>query len=140
MQDLIEQLKRHEGVKTHAYKDHLGYITVGVGRCLEDGIGVGLSEDEIDYLLLNDIKRCSLELNTEFDWFSGLDAVRKDAMINLCFNVGLPRLKGFVKALAAMKAQDYETAADEFFDSRWATQVGNRAVEVCAMIRTGENQ
>ena len=31
MQDLIEQLKRHEGVKTHAYKDHLGYITVGVG-------------------------------------------------------------------------------------------------------------
>lgn len=140
MQDLIEQLKRHEGVKTHAYKDHLGYITVGVGRCLEDGIGVGLSEDEIDYLLLNDIKRCSLELNTEFDWFSGLDAVRKDAMINLCFNVGLPRLKGFVKALAAMEAQDYETAADEFFDSRWATQVGNRAVEVCAMIRTGENQ
>jgi len=140
MQDLIEQLKRHEGVKTHAYKDHLGYITVGVGRCLEDGIGVGLSEDEIDYLLLNDIKRCSLELNTEFDWFSGLDAVRKDAMINLCFNVGLPRLKGFVKALAAMEVQDYGTAADEFFDSRWATQVGNRAVEVCAMIRTGENQ
>ena len=140
MQDLIEQLKRHEGVKTHAYKDHLGYVTVGVGRCLEDGIGVGLSKDEIDYLLLNDIKRCSLELNTEFDWFSGLDAVRKDAMINLCFNVGLPRLKGFVKALAAMEAQDYEAAADEFFDSRWATQVGNRAVEVCAMIRTGENQ
>ena len=92
MQDLIEQLKRHEGVKTHAYKDHLGYITVGVGRCLEDGIGVGLSEDEIDYLLLNDIKRCSLELNTEFDWFSGLDAVRKDAMINLCFNVGWPNV------------------------------------------------
>ena len=140
MQDLIEQLKRHEGVKTHAYKDHLGYITVGVGRCLEDGIGVGLSEDEIDYLLLNDIKRCSLELNTEFDWFSGLDAVRKDAMINWCFNVGLPRLKGFVKALAAMEAQDYGAAADEFFDSRWATQVGSRAVEVCAMIRTGENQ
>ena len=140
MQDLIEQLKRHEGVKTHAYKDHLGYITVGVGRCLEDGIGVGLSEDEINYLLLNDIKRCSLELNTEFDWFSGLDAVRKDAMINLCFNVGLPRLKGFVKALAAMEAQDYGAAADEFFDSRWATQVGSRAVEVCAMIRTGKNQ
>ena len=75
-------------------------------------------------MLLNDIKRCSLELNTEFDWFSGLDAVRKDAMINLCFNVGLPRLKGFVKALAAMEAQDYGAAADEFFDSRWATQVG----------------
>jgi len=140
MQDLIEQLKRHEGVKTHAYKDHLGYITVGVGRCLEDGIGVGLSEEEIDYLLRNDIGRCAEELYEAFSWFRMLDPVRRNAMINLCFNVGLPRLRGFVKALAAMEAQDYETAADEFFDSRWATQVGNRAVEVCAMIRTGENQ
>ncbi len=138
MQRLIEQLKRHEGVKTHAYKDHLGYVTVGVGRCLEEGIGVGLSEDEIEYLLLNDIKRCNNELQKAFDWFSELDEVRRDAMINLCFNVGLPRLRGFVKALAAMEAKDYEEAAKEFFDSRWATQVGNRAVEVCAMIRTGE--
>ena len=138
MQDLIEQLKRHEGVKTHAYKDHLGYITVGVGRCLEEGIGVGLSEKEIEYLLLNDIARCAEELEAAFGWFKALDPVRRNAMINLCFNVGLPRLRGFVKALAAMEAQNYETAADEFYDSRWATQVGNRAVEVCAMIRTGE--
>lgn len=138
MEQLIEQLKRHEGVKTHAYKDHLGYVTVGVGRCLEEGVGVGLSEKEIDYLLLNDISRCAEELEGAFKWFASLDPVRRNAMINLCFNVGLPRLKGFVKALAAMEAQDYEEAAKEFYDSRWAKQVGNRAIEVCGMIRTGQ--
>ena len=45
---LRELLKRHEGVKTHAYKDHLGYVTVGVGRCLDEKVGLGLADDEID--------------------------------------------------------------------------------------------
>ena len=58
MKRLIEQLKRHEGVSKWAYEDHLGYITVGVGRCLDPEIGLGLSDDEIDYLLRNDITRC----------------------------------------------------------------------------------
>ena len=59
-------------------------------------------------------------------------------MINLCFNLGLPRLKKFVKALAAMEAGNYEEAAIEFLDSRWAKQVGSRALEVTHMIRSGE--
>ena len=48
------------------------------------------------------------------------------------------RLRGFVKALEAMSREQFDIAADEFMDSRWAKQVGNRAVEVTEMIRTGE--
>jgi lysozyme len=59
-------------------------------------------------------------------------------MINLCFNLGLTRLRGFVKALEAMSRGQYDVAADEFMDSRWASQVGDRAVEVTDLIRTGE--
>ena len=59
-------------------------------------------------------------------------------MINLCFNLGLTRLRGFVKALEAMSREQFDVAADEFMDSRWAKQVGNRAVEVTELIRTGE--
>lgn len=138
MQRLLETLKRHEGVKHYVYKDHLGYETIGVGRCINRSVGLGLSPDEVDYLLINDVQRCIEELDGAFDWFKDLNEVRREAMINLCFNLGLTRLRKFVKALVAMENKDYPLAADEFMDSRWAAQVGNRAIEVTEMIRTGE--
>jgi lysozyme len=138
MKRLIETLKRHEGVKYYVYKDHLGYETIGVGRCLKQGVGLGLTHDEVDYLLMNDINRCLEELDAAFPWFKDLTEIRREAMINLCFNLGLTRLRKFEKALAAMSIHNYEEAADEFLDSRWAKQVGNRATEVTEMIRTGE--
>lgn len=136
MSKLVAQLKRHEGVKSHAYKCTANMITVGVGRNIDENGGIGLSDDEIDYLLENDIKRCKQEL-ISLSWFIDLDSVRQDAIVNLCFNLGLTRLMGFKNAMAAMAEGDYERAADEFYDSRWAKQVKSRADEVCEMIRTG---
>ncbi len=136
MNKLVKQLKRHEGVRTHAYKCSANMITVGVGRNIDENGGLGLSDDEIDYLLENDIKRCKQEL-IALPWFVDLDSVRQDAIINLCFNLGMTRLLGFKNALAAMEAGDHPKAAAEFYDSRWAKQVGSRADEVCEMIRTG---
>ena len=138
MSKLIEQLKIHEGVRTHAYLCSENKITVGVGRNLDSNGGIGLSEDEIDYLLSNDIKRCRDELEFNFDWFKELDEVRQDAMINLCFNIGITSLRKFSKAIAAMNVHDYEAAAMEFLDSRWANQVGTRSLDVTDMIRTGD--
>ena len=136
MSKLVAQLKRHEGVKSHAYKCTANMITVGVGRNIDEHGGIGLSDDEINYLLENDIKRCKQEL-IALSWFTDLDSVRQDALVNLCFNLGLTRLMGFKNAMAAMAEGDYERAADEFYDSRWAKQVKSRADEVCEMIRTG---
>jgi lysozyme len=136
MSKLVAQLKRHEGVKSHAYKCTADMITVGVGRNIDENGGIGLSDDEIDYLLENDIKRCKQEL-ISLSWFTDLDSVRQDALVNLCFNLGLTRLMGFKNAMAAMAEGDYERAADEFYDSRWAKQVKSRADEVCEMVRTG---
>ena len=136
MSDLVEQLRRHEGVRSTVYKCTAGFETIGVGRNISES-GLGLSEDEIDYLLENDINRCRKEL-VIFPWFRELDSVRQDALTNLCFNLGISRLMRFEKALAAMEQRDYAKAAAEFLDSRWAEQVGNRAIEVTIMIRTGE--
>ena len=136
MSKLVAQLKRHEGVKSHAYKCTANMITVGVGRNIDENGGIGLSDDEINYLLENDIKRCKQEL-ISLSWFTDLDSVRQDALVNLCFNLGLTRLMGFNNAMAAMAEGDYERAADEFYDSRWAKQVKSRADEVCEMVRTG---
>jgi|TARA_R110001583_G_scaffold134216_1_gene285870 lysozyme len=134
---LIEMLKVHEGVETHAYKCSESKITIGVGRNVDKGGGLGLSDDEVDYLLQNDIDRVVSELDSEYDWFAGLDSVRQDALIDISFNLGQTRLRAFKNALAAMAKGDWRAAADEFMDSRWSKQVGNRAKELTEMIRTG---
>jgi|TARA_R100000482_G_scaffold124760_1_gene78873 lysozyme len=144
MDRLIEQLKRHEGVETHAYDDTgapvdcLGKITLGVGRNIDPRGGIGLSMDEIEYLLSNDILRCIKELSKEYPWFGDLDEVRQEAIINIFFNLGATRFRGFKRALAAMETGDYARASVEFLDSRWAKQVGGRALELTDIIRSGE--
>ena len=140
MSKLTEMLRRHEGVETHAYKCTSGKITVGVGRNIDPSGGLGLSDDEIEYLLENDIARCAKELGNEFPWFSGLDEVRRDAMIDLCFNMGITSLRNFKMANAAMAKDDWQEAANQYLDSKYARDVGRRAVEIAEMIRTGEYQ
>jgi lysozyme len=135
---LISMLKRHEGVETHAYRCSENKITIGVGRNVDKDGGLGLSDDEVDYLLGNDIKRVFSELDSEYIWFAGLDKVRQDAMIDISFNLGQTRLRAFKNALAGMASGDWNEAADQFMDSRWSSQVGNRAKELTEMIRTGE--
>jgi lysozyme len=137
--ELIDMLKRHEGVRSHVYLCSAGYETLGVGRNISES-GLGLTEDEIDFLLINDITRVKQELTDAYFWFPALNEARQDAMIDICFNLGLTRLRGFVNALEAMSREQFDVAADEFMDSRWSQQVGNRAVEVTEMIRTGEYQ
>lgn len=120
MENLIKMLRAHEGSKSTVYLDTLGIETIGVGRNLVD---VGLSEDEIDYLLVNDINRCKSEAKS-FEWYEELNTVRREAVLNLLFNLGKPRFLGFKKAVAALEINDYEESAAQFWDSRWRTQVG----------------
>lgn len=137
---LLEMLKRHEGAVVEngrhvPYRCPAGKLTIGYGRNIEE---FGLSEDEVEYNLQNDIARIIKELSSEYPWFSSLDDVRKDAIIDISFNLGATRLRGFKRALAAMEVADYKAASTEFLDSKWARQVGGRALELADMIKTGE--
>jgi lysozyme len=134
---LLEMLKRHEGVEHHIYRCSAGFWTLGAGRNVDPQGGMGLSEDEVDYLLENDIVRVIKELSSEYPWFKDLDDVRKDAMIDISFNLGATRLRGFKRALAAMEVADYKMAAKEFLDSKWSRDVKGRATELCYMIEMG---
>ena len=130
----IKQMRFHEGVRNKVYKDHLGIETIGVGRNLVDR---GLSDEEVDYLLTNDITIVENELDNGLSWWRDLDEVRQRALADLAFNMGLPRLHGFVKMLDALQRRDYHAAADELLDSKYAKQVGERRNRVAEMIRTG---
>ena len=131
---LKAELTRDEGYRKLPYKDTVGKLTIGVGRNLDD---VGLSAPEIDILLTNDIKRVVGELSAAFEWFGGLSDARQRVLANMCFNLGIARLRGFKKMLAAMQAGDVETAAKEMLDSTWAKQVGARATRLADMWRVG---
>ena len=140
MEKLIVTLKRHEGVKTHAYRDSLGILTIGCGRNINNSTkhkGIGLTIDEIEYMLQNDIERTIKELSREYPWFNELEeGARKDGIINMHFNLGRFRFASFKLALIHMENGSHDKAATEFLDSRWAKQVKGRALEVTDMIKT----
>ena len=134
---LISMIKQHEGLRLKPYKCTANKLTIGYGRNLEDR---GITQKEADVLLINDIYLCYQELEC-FSWFPDLDNVRQMAIVDLCFNMGLPTLLTFRKALAAMAEGLYAKAAEEFLDSKWAGQVGEgRSGKIAGMIRTGELQ
>jgi lysozyme len=133
---LIAQLMLHEGVRAKVYRDSLGIETIGCGRNLRDK---GLSQAEIRFLLENDITECISDL-ARFDWFGtlDLDPVRQRALIDLRFNLGPSRLRGFKKLLAACARGDWDAAAAELLKSRWATQVQpSRVARLTRQLRTG---
>jgi lysozyme len=133
---LIEQLRVHEGVEHKPYKCTAGYLTIGVGRNIEER---GISDDEIDYLLNNDIKIAIDEISATYDWFFDLSEVRQRVIIDMVFNLGLPRFAQFKNMIAAIEAEDYVQASNEMMDSRWAQQVGIRASRLSEMMETGED-
>jgi len=128
---LITDLKRDEGIKLKPYKCTAGKLTIGVGRNLDD---VGISEVEVDTLLMNDVHNVINDLDMYIPWWKSLSGDRQRAMINLGFNLGLPRLMGFKKMLKALREGDYDRAASEALDSRWARQVKSRANRIAKLI------
>lgn len=133
---LIDQLRIHEGVEKTVYNDSEGIPTIGVGRNLRDR---GLSDDEIDYLLSNDIDIVVNELDKVMPWWRDLDEVRQRVLCDLVFNLGMPRFSGFKKSISYMKQQMWDQAANELLDSKWARQVGRRAQTLSEMMRTGND-
>ena len=131
---IFEDLKRDEGLRLKPYRCTAGKLTIGYGRNLEDR---GITIEEAEYLLSNDIEIVCKNLSMRLSFFDDLDPVRKSALINMCFNLGLSGLMGFKKMLRAIEQSDYEQAAVEALNSRWANQVGDRAVRIADKIKNG---
>jgi lysozyme len=131
---LMQQLKRHEGVKYDLYLCTAGKQTIGVGRNLDD---VGITDGEAMYLLGNDIERVGKELEARVSILPELSENRKIVLMNMTFNLGINRLLKFKNFFAALEDKDYQKAADEMLDSIWAKQVGSRANELANIMIVG---
>lgn len=128
-------LEFFEGREEKAYRDSRGIITIGVGRNLES---VGLSTEEINHLLRNDVARVHC-VARELPIWTKLDDVRARVVMDMIFNMGLNGFLRFRKMIAAIERQDWGAAADEMVDSAWYGQVGRRSRILVERMRSGRD-
>ena len=134
---LMKELMLDEGYKQEIYTDPLGHLTFGVGHIITENdeeygkeVGTPVSKERIEECLEQDIKIVCNELDLKEPWWRSLDSNRQRVVANMCFNLGHPRFNKFKKFIYAMQTSQWEKAAEEMMDSKWAEQVGERAIRL----------
>ena len=145
METLEEMISRHEGECAVPYDDATGkplkpgdtlqgYLTLGKGHnCAKP-----ISARAIEVIFMDDLNEAINDVTHAFPWFHDLTTTRQRVIIDMCFNLGLPRLQKFVEFLKACELGDYETAANEILDSLAAKQAKSRYLELANMMRGSE--
>jgi lysozyme len=132
---LIDLMIHWEDLALKPYTDTVGKLSIGIGRNLSDN---GISRSEALQMLRNDIEGWVIpSLNEIFPDFDDYSENRQNGLISMMFNMGVNRLLGFRNMIAAIKARDWDLAAQEALNSKWAIQVGNRAKEIANMLKAG---
>ena len=131
-----KMIQRHEGYVTRVYMDTVQVATGGYGHAFL--VGSPISHEVAELLFKDDYAVAIKDYKQLKPLIGELDPVRRAVIIDMPFNLGLPRQKMFKKTLPAIRAKDFETAAEEMLDSKWARHVGYRARKLADMMRTGE--
>jgi lysozyme len=134
---MIQELVRDEGIRLKPYRDTVGKLTIGIGRNLDD---VGIMTSEAYYLCQNDITSVVDTLNLQLPWWKSLDEVRQRVIVNMVFNMGIGRFFTFINTIDLIKEGKYTDAAANMLLSKWAGQVGPRAIRLSEMMRIGGNE
>jgi lysozyme len=131
-------LRRDEGYRRSAYPDHLGFLTIGVGRCIDARKGAGLDEEEAEFLLSRDISSREVALSAQFPWFSALSETRRAVLTSMAFQLGLAGLAAFRNTLRAVEEGRFADAATSMLASKWASQTPLRAHRLAEVMKSGD--
>lgn len=134
---IISHLREEEGEKLYAYKDHLGYWTIGIGRLIDSRKGGGITTSESEYLLRNSLKDVQRGLDAKWPWWRKLAPARRVAMQSMAYQMGLNGLATFRSSLAAAQEGRWSEMARNLRASEWARQTPQRARRVIALWETG---
>ncbi len=135
-QELVDQIKRQEGLRLEAYQDTLGNWTVGYGHT-PSFPGQTITEAEAESLLIQDLSSAQSSLLSSLPWCFSLSVPRYCVLWNMTFNMGIAHLLEFRLMLAAVRNANYKEAARQMLNSLWAQQVHERAVELAEQMETG---
>lgn len=145
-----DRIKQDEGsvkVKGNhvSYKDSLGYLTGGYGHLLTRKEremypeGTVIPDTVVDHWFKKDLQEAEdvvKKITKGWDIPVEVEMI----LINMAFNLGETRLRGFKKMLKAVANKDYEEAAKQMKDSEWATQVKSRATRLIKRMRSLSNE
>lgn len=131
---LKKDLIRDEGNRLRPYRDTVGKLTIGVGRNLDDR---GITYDESMFMLDTDINLALQDCYHVFPGWRYFSDGRKRALANMMHNLGRTKFVDFKRMIAAIAKHDWDKAADEALDSKWAKQVGKRSERVADLLRNG---
>ena len=142
--NVIDQLKRDEGFRADVYVDTVGKRTVGYGHNLDASplpdLTFPITEAQAAQILGRDVERISRFLVQALPWVTTLDDARLGVLQNMSFNMGVNGLLGFCNMLSYMEKGVYAYAAQEMSNSKWYTQVEDRAKRLVQQMLTGEWQ
>lgn len=136
IKELTAHLTEFEGLRLKPYHCTSGKLTIGIGRNLDDR---GISEDEAMVLLANDIKIVQEELLERWPWINELPPRAQMVMMDLGFNMGVPAISNFQNMLRDLQDGNWEGAAINLLDSRYAQQVGRRAIYNAHLLETADD-
>ena len=135
MEKLLQQLKQDEGFRNVAYQDSEGFLTIGYGHLLSEPItervATQILQDDV-----NTVIRDFAELPYLFR--RNLNEDRRRIILNMLFNLGLAKFLKFKKMIQAIIDEDFEKAALEMLDSKWAKQVKGRAIRLAEIMKHGK--
>jgi len=131
---LREELEADEG-KVHAiYLDHLNLPTFGIGHLVLDSdpehgqpVGTPVSEERVNSCFDNDIQGTITDCKNLFGNFDDLPEEAQLILCNMMYNLGYTRLSKFSKLRGSISIMDFTESANQMYDSKWRTQVPNRA-------------
>lgn len=136
---LKKELIQDEGVKYEVYLDHLGYKTFGIGHLCkatdpENDFEVGqeVSKERVDECFLADIEQVIEDCTILYDEFFTLPEEAQLIIANMMFNLGRPRLSKFIRMRENVIKGNWKSAEEEMRNSKWFSQVPNRAERLCA--------
>ena len=124
MDNLIKSIEKHEGFVGNSYKDHLGFDTIGFGTKLP------LTKEESRLILKHRLDKMMQDIKIRKPWFDRLPSEAKSILSEMAYQMGVGGLMNFKKMWDAILTNDYERAAKEMLDSRWAIQTPKRAKEL----------
>lgn len=132
--ELKKLLMEHEGFRSFPYEDTTGNLTIGWGHNLTSN---GLSPAAAAFIFEEDLEFFIKTLPTVIHFWDSLNDARQIVLVNMAFNLGIKGLLSFKKALGHMESGEFVLAGRELMASKWADQVGNRAVTLARIMRTG---
>jgi lysozyme len=138
-QVVTARLVADEDEVLHAYQDHLGFWTIGIGILIDERKGGGLTREESRYLFRSRLGARLAQCSNRFEWWQSIDDVRRGVIVCMAYQLGTNGVANFKKMCAALRIRDYQTASLEMLDSVWAReQTPARAQRMAKIMRTGQ--